>query len=213
MEIYMGPMKMQKKAFTYKAPDFKKKMIEYVSLDYLEDSELLEKHEDYIKKNNLDDRKADAYVDNIRSKELKEKILDSLSCAVNLVDGDALILRYENKETYVNSGILFNGTIIKSQIKGITFCESSDNTLLEGNYFENNYNLELIDQVTLDYDIQGSNHFVIGVTSTNLYYYTFKIGEKILKFKSPYEIKEISNFDNEIILEMGYEKYRFTTKK
>jgi|GEM_PF-3716844 len=203
-----------KKVFKYQAPDFKKTLLESISLEYVSDKSLEQKYALEIKDNNLTE-KGRAYYDFLQQKRydiLKRDVINKLICITKLYNNDA-ILHYSNKEVYVtSSNYLYQGTIIKSKLKGVENCKSSGYKLDEVDYFKK-APLKLIDYVTLDYNFTGSNHIVIGVSSKNLYYYELSLNGKSTKFKFPYTIRNVVNLEDEVILETGYKYYKVSTKK
>lgn len=199
-------------AFKYAPPQFHKTALKTLSLDYLSTNTLFEKHKEYIKKNKLDENAEFSYIDKVRSERLQKDILADLISAVVLYNTYDMVLIYDETEVYVDSRFLYKGIFIKSKIKGIVERETADHNLLETDYFKSNHT-KLFDQVTLDYSLEGSNHFVMGVSSSNLYYYDFDLNEKTMKFKSAYPINEIANFDDRIILKISNEYFNVSTKK
>ncbi|MBO0590467.1 hypothetical protein I2486_03515 [Cellulophaga sp. E16_2] len=200
------------KAISYEAPIFDKKQLEVVSLEQLSDNNLKETYASDIAQNKLDEAAATKLINEIRNKTIQTKFVDSLVCAIELYGTYELILKYPSKEIYVNDGLLFKGTFLKSKKYDMKDCTLAHTNLEETDYFGAKH-LKLEDEITLAYHLEGSNHFVMGVSSNKLYYYEFRLNDKITKFKSAYPIKEIDNFEDQILLEMGSDKYKITTKK
>ena len=65
--------------------------------------------------------------------------------------------------------------------------------------------LKPFDKVFLGYSFTGSNHFAIGVESSNLYYYRFIVNKDTLLFKDPYDefIKCLKATDGRILFSDG----------
>ncbi|MCR1027021.1 hypothetical protein NQT66_19550 [Cellulophaga baltica] len=200
------------KAITYKAPLFDKKQLETVSLDQLSDKSLKVTYASEIAQKKLDEAAADKLINEIRNKTIQTTFVDSLNCAMELYGSYELILKYPSKEVYVNDRLLFKGSFLKSKKYDMKDCTLANVTLDETDYFGTKH-LKLEDEITLAYHLEGSNHFVMGVSSNKLYYYEFRLNDKITKFKSAYPIKEIDNFEDQILLEIGSDKYKITTKK
>ncbi|ADV48010.1 hypothetical protein Celal_0671 [Cellulophaga algicola DSM 14237] len=200
------------KAISYEAPIFDKKQLEMVSLEQLSDNNLKETYASDIAQKELDEAAATKLINEIRNKTIQTTFVDSLDCAIELYGSYELILKYPSKEIYVNDGLLFKGTFLKSKMYDMKDCFLAHTNLEETGYFAAKH-LKLEDEITLAYHLEGSNHFVMGVSSNKLYYYEFRLNDKITKFKSAYPIKEIDNFEDQILLEMGSDKYKITTKK
>lgn len=201
-----------KTAFKYEAPNFNKKQIEIVSLAHLSDKNLKETYASEIARKKLDEASTNKFINEVRNKTIQTKFVDSLDCAIELYGSYELILKYPSKEIYINDWLLFKGSFLKSKKYNMKDCTLANTNLDETDYFGAKH-LKLEDEITLAYNLEGSNHFVMGVSSNKLYYYEFKLNDKITKFKSAYPITEIDNFENQILLEMGYDNYKITTKK
>lgn len=199
-------------AFKYEAPNFNKKQIEIVSLAHLSDKNLKETYASEIEQKKLDEAATTKLINEVRNKAIQTKFVDTLDCSIELYGSYELILKYPSKEIYINDWLLFKGTFLKSKKYDMKDCTLANTNLDETDYFGAKH-LKLEDEITSDYNLEGSNHFVMGVSSNKLYYYEFQLNDKITKFKSAYPIKEIDNFENQILLEMGYDKYKITTKK
>ena len=102
-----------------------------------------------------------------------------------LNSGNSAIVHFKDKEIFIeNSDYLYQGTIIKSKLKGVESCTPSGSSLHSTSYFSSSP-ITLLDSVTLKYNFTGSNHFVIGVNSNKLYYYELNLNNQNIKFKSP----------------------------
>ncbi|WP_428741334.1 hypothetical protein [Tenacibaculum sp.] len=201
------------KAFKYLPPKFEKKYLEKNSLSHIDYESLKKEYTPEIKSKKLEGQRLYDFLDKKRYEILKKEIIDSLVCITTLYKSNTAIAHYKHKDIYVeNSDYLYKGTFIKSKLKGVKDCSSSNFELDKSNYF-NKSPLTLIEHVTLDYNFTGSNHFVIGVNSSDLYYYELILKEKSKKFKSPYPINNIMNLENLVILETANKYYKVSTKE
>jgi len=111
-----------------------------------------------------------------------------------------------------DSSYLYKGTFIKSKLKGVSNCNSSNFKLDETAYFIESP-INQFDSVTLDYYFTGSNHFATGVSSSNLFYYELKLEDKYIKFKFPHPIKNVVNLEGLVILETTNRYFKVSVVK
>lgn len=202
------------KAFKYTAPDFKRKYMEQKSLDYVSSRNLNEKYRSEIQNKGLKEKALYDFLDVKRNEILKKDIIDSLVCIISLSKSNTIIANYKNKEIYLEeSDYLYKGTFIKKKLKGVEDCNNSSNFNLDETSYFSKSSINLIDSVTLDYNFSGSNHYVIGVNSKNLYYYELILNDKKLKFKFPHPIKNILNLEGLTVFETVNKYYKVSIKE
>lgn len=201
------------KAYKYAPPNYNKVSIENIKIEGLDNDSLIEANNEYIEKNNLTDSKLYDYLDKIRHTYITDKYIKNLNCALLIYPVDDMILRYPDKDVFTKStDYFFRGTIIKSRLRGIESCNHAKNDLNDTGYFDTN-KLKLLESITTDYNFSGNNHYVMGVSSSRLYYYEMNLEGKKIKFKSPYSIESIANRENKIIIESMNKFYAVSIKK
>ena len=203
------------KSFKYSPPKYEKTFLEKHSLDYASNENLKKIYSSEIKDIELlkDEKKYFSFIKKKRFEILKERFIDTLLCITKLDKSNTAIAHFNNKDVYIDdSSYLYKGTFIKTKLEGISNCNSSNYELDETSYF-NKSSLNLFDSVTLDYNFTGSNHFVIGMSSSKLYYYELKLEGKSLKFKFPYPINNIVNLDGSVIFETTNRYFKVSTTK
>ncbi|WP_025743299.1 hypothetical protein [Aquimarina pacifica] len=213
--IIYGFDEKTEKAFKYSPPEYKKIFLEKYALDYVSYENLENIYSSEIKDKKLQENQSelDYFLKKKRYKVLKEKFIDTLLCITKLDKSNTAIAHFKNKEVYLdNSSYLYKGTFIKSKLKGVSSCKPSNYKLYETTYF-NKSPLNQFDSVTLDYNFTGSNHFVIGMSSNNLFYYELKLEDKSVKFKFPHPIRNIVNLDGLIILETTNRYFKVSMNK
>lgn len=206
------------KAYEIPYPYDKVIEIEHLDLDdYFGKDNILKNYKSEFEVKNLEDSGSDfdLFINEKRAEYVANTFLNKLKCIkkVNLND-PFYFLEYSNGKKQVIKSLRYienNGGLLKAansfQFYGspeiFPYCVNTHKHLKEVNHeenaktcslYENNdeFKLELIDSVTLDYYLDGSNHITIGVGSNNLYYYEFKYKNKTLKFKSSSSI-ELTN--------------------
>lgn len=201
------------KAYKYVPPAYNQVAIENLKIEGLDHDTLIEKNKEHIKNNNLTGRKLYDYIDSIKHTYIKDKYIKNLNCALLVYPVEYMILRYPNKDVFTKSTEhFFQGTIIKSRLKGIESCNHAKSDLDNTEYFDTK-NLKLLESITTDYNFSGSNHYVMGVSSSGLYYYEMNMGGKKVKFKSPYPIESIANREDKIIIKSMNKFYNVRIKK
>lgn len=193
--------------------------IEHLDLDdYFGKDNILKSYKSEFEAENIGDSGSDfdSLVDKKRAEYVASMFLDKLKCIKKIsLNGSFYFLEYSNGKKQVIKSLSYienNGGLLKVansfQFYGspekFPYCDNTHKHLKEVNsekntktcsLYENSddFKLKLIDSVTLDYYLDGSNHITIGVGSNNLYYYEFTYKNKILKFKSSSSIELTNN--------------------
>ncbi|WP_162555702.1 hypothetical protein [Reichenbachiella versicolor] len=203
------------KAFKYEPPRFIKTFLKTASLSFVNNKSLEKRFSSEIEDRKLEGRELSDFLTAKRYEILKKEFIDSLLCLTQLdvIKSNAAVAHFRNETVYLEeSDLLYTGTIIKSALAGVTDCNSS-NFDLDGTQYFGESPLSLIDQVTLNYSLDGSNHYVIGVTSKNLYYYELNIDGKSTRFKCPDPIENVKNLEEQVILKTVNGYYKVSIKK
>lgn len=216
------------KAYAIPYPYDKIIEIEHLDLvDYFGVYEILESHKSEFNAKNIEkfSIEFDAFIDEKRKEYIKNTFSNKLKCIKKIsLDSPFYFLEYfdgkiqviKSLEYIENDGGLLraaNNINFRSSTEKFPYCDDThkhfrDLNLEEENeicsLYENNNDidieLKLVDSVTLDYYLDGSNHIAIGVGSNNLFYYELTYKNRIIKFKSSSPVELANSIDHKFLI-------------
>lgn len=151
-----------------------------------------------------------SYVSKKITEYLTDSIANQLDCVfqISFDEGYRILFFKNGDKKIVNDSYHFysetsNTTTLRHAEMKIPICP---NNILRNNpeeFLPSNCKLSLLDEVTLDYHVQGSNHFAIGLTPEKLYYYELTIDGKVTSFKTSEIVNPVYTVNNDPIFSFG----------
>lgn len=207
--------------YKLEAPHFKKNFIEPIDVSELERGSIERMYEKEIHSamGEYESERAKELahyelVDKMRFKHLEEHFLVDYKNILISQPYYITVIRYNNGKEYELSAISHFLHYQKDEkTDQLNIIGDNESLSTRSDFLNDNFIIsEFDDSALVSYSLSGGNHIAPGFNITTLFYYEFKTGDKIIRFKSDQEIREAVNFNDDMLVVMDNKTYKITVK-
>ncbi|MDX8553526.1 hypothetical protein MK851_07800 [Tenacibaculum sp. 1B UA] len=196
--------------YKYEPPNFTRREIETVLLEYPTRGDLMTKYSKEI--DGFSYRKETNFLEAVRDTIVKEKYFKNVDSIYLLTKSD-IIFKTKTKEFHASYEFLDGGHILFSRRKDIfNFKVRKDIDYQSEDVIIKSKHLNKFDKVVLDYNFKSQNHLAFNITSDELGYYNFEFKNKKIQFKTSFA-SELRDFEGNILLDIDDNIYKIISLK